>query len=59
MQKVKVFVDTMAKKQKTASEIYKNSIEISKVRKNQFRALRSLKLRKMVSFGNSAMIASL
>ena len=51
---MKMFVDTLAKKLMTASGVYGNSIDIPIVRKNQFHVLKSLKLEKMVSFGNFA-----
>ena len=46
MSKMKMFVDTLTEKLKTASGIYQygNPIEIPVIRKNQFRVLRSLKL---------------
>ena len=47
------------KKLKTACGTYEKPIEIPIIRKNQFRALRSLKLAKKVSLGNFARIARL
>ena len=41
-----MLVNTLAKKQKTASGILKNPIEIPRIKMNQFRLLRSLKLGK-------------
>ena len=49
----------LGKKFKRESEIYGNHIEISVIRKNQFRVFRLLKLGRMVIFGNFARIASL
>ena len=54
-----MFVSTFVKKLKKAFRMYANPIEIPKIRKNQFRVLRPLKLRKVVGFGNFARIASL
>ena len=56
---MKIFVNILAKKLKTASGTYGNLIKIPIIRKNQFHVLTSLKFGKMVSFGNLAMIASL
>ena len=41
---VKMFVNTLEKKLKTAFEMYGNPIEVHIIRKNQFRLLKSLKL---------------
>ena len=49
----------LGKNLKRESEIYGNHIEISVIRNNQFRVFRSLKLGRMVIFGNFARIASL
>ena len=54
-----MFVSTFVKKLKKAFGMYANPIEIPKIRKNQFRVLRPLKLRKVVGFGNFARIANL
>ena len=42
--KLKMFDSTLVKKLKTTSGMYGNPIEISIIRKNQIRVLRSLKL---------------
>ena len=62
MCKMKIFVTILEKKLKTASGIYGNPTEIPKIRKSQFRALKSLNwggAGGMVSFGNFARIASI
>ena len=45
MRKIKIFVDSLAKKKlKTASGIYENLTETLIIKKDKFRVLRSLKL---------------
>ena len=47
------------KKLKTALRIYENPTENSAIRQNQFHVLKSLKLGKIVRFGNFARIESI